>query len=142
MRTPRELLMQQHYSAIPELDRLRQKVLASEWPELREPAKRPERNFIAAVVMKLWRELFSPCRQAWAGFAAVWVGLFVLHVATTDTAERRVRAASPAQLAETLEYRRRLLVSLFPPFDAAPAKPPHIMPPQARRQRTSRCELI
>jgi hypothetical protein len=84
MKTPREILLEQHRSAAPKLDAIRREVLA----EKVTPARAGGSGALAAVWLNwpvvLWRELIWPCRRIWTGLAAVWVLLFIVDFSQRD----------------------------------------------------------
>src|SRR5438105_4053189 len=43
-----------------------------------------------------WRELFWPCPQAWAGLAAAWVVILVIHFASAEPTESIAKTAAPS----------------------------------------------
>ena len=134
MRTPRQILFERHLDAIPQLDRIRATVLSSNLPRFDETTKHRERNLIAAILLKPWRELISPCRRAWAGLTVVWLALLAINLATSEKQQDGRPKASSAEVAAALEQRRQLLAELFHPRPAAPPEPPPKRPPQARSQ--------
>ena len=73
-----------------------------------------------------WRELLWPSPQAWAGFAAVWVVVLLLNLASRDPV-RVAKTSKPApapELFAALREHRRLLAELIgtPPLPE-PQKP-------------------
>jgi len=62
-----------------------------------------------------WRALLWPCPQAWAGLAAMWGVILVLHVASRDPVQITTTSKNvPAQeLLIALGEHRRLLVELI-----------------------------
>src|SRR5262245_10457692 len=80
MKTPRELLFKRHEAASEKLDALRKNVLAREWGN----AKADARPWPVRIPLKLWFELIRPAPRIWAGFAAVWIAIIVLHLADSN----------------------------------------------------------
>jgi len=118
MKTPKEIILESHRAAEPRLDRLREAVLAA---ELGRPASRP--NFAAALAQKLWLELIWPSRRAWAGLAAVWVVLAVVHFATQRPIDSTLYPVNP-QLMTSWVQEQQLLAQLLDHPRPAPAKDP------------------
>jgi len=85
-----------------------------------------------------WRELLWPCPQAWAGLAAVWILIAMLHFTEADR-EDSIAAAPGSeptlQAAESAAQRRELVRWLENIPDPAPA-PPRI-PPGPRSETVS-----
>src|SRR6266496_3205328 len=72
-----------------------------------------------------WRELLWPCPQAWAGLAAVWVAIFVLHL-TNDSGFSPVQhttAAPSPEIRAVLLEQQRLFSELLPPSETTAVKP-------------------
>ena len=136
MKTPRELLMKRHEAAVPELNHIRNEVLKTElcaaataggpWP--------------LGWFVVLGRELIWPARRIWAGFAAVWVVIFVINLTNLDPREMATDTTAPPSTEVLLarEQQRRLLTELIQsmsPEPAEPAEPPRRSPqPRSERQ--------
>ncbi len=77
-----------------------------------------------------WRELFWPSPRAWAGLAAVWAGILVLHTASGDSPSTRAGQSQPAQpspqLLMVLEQQWQLRAELMdiPGAEASPRAEP------------------
>jgi hypothetical protein len=135
MKTPREILLKQHRAADTRLDALRENVLAT---AVRDKDVSVSANPPRNIWLKLWTELFWPCRHAWTGLAALWLVLWVMNSALfrpQTTAPKLVRSQT-AILVQRLQEQRRLLVELMPPSDNPPAEPPR-RNHQPRSQRRS-----
>jgi hypothetical protein len=86
MKTPREILLEQHRSAAPKLDAIRREVVGG---LNNKGAKAQSRatDFAASLLgcsNKLWQELIWPCRRIWTGLAVVWVLLFIVDFSQRD----------------------------------------------------------
>lgn len=98
------------------------------------------RRSLPAFAMKLWRELIWPCRRAWTGLAAVWLGLLIVNVSTTDSTQLAAKSAvipSPEMLM-ALREQRRLLSELVQPWPTETPKPPKPAAPAPRSEGMSR----
>ena len=62
MKTPREILLARHQAANAKLHEIRRAVVADLSP-------RQTRELEMPFLLKLWRELFWPCRRTWAGLS-------------------------------------------------------------------------
>jgi hypothetical protein len=124
MKTPREILLERHAQVQPGLDAVRRKALAT----VRVPidAKMPQADVSNSssfmfLLGKAWRELIWPSRHAWAGMAAVWLGVLVanLEMKASSAAIQPVRPAFSREMVRAFEERRRLLSELLPPSSPA-----------------------
>jgi hypothetical protein len=119
MKTPREILLEQHRSAAPKLDAIRREVLA----EKVTPARAGGSGALAAVWLNwpvvLWRELIWPSRRIWAGLAAVWILIFVFNFSQRDPSELMARKTPPPSPEMILTFRQqeKLLAELIGPND-------------------------
>ena len=121
MKTPREILLNQHRSVEPKLDRLWDESLAPELPSGRTRAREAStdrQNLFLATGGKLWRELVLPSRRIWAGLACAWVVIAALNLASSETAARVVSQAEPRSGEEirALVEQRRMLAQLIGPL--------------------------
>jgi len=114
MKTPRDLLLEKHRAANPQLDALRHRVVAG----LPAHAGAPGVSFTDWLRDWLW-----PNPRAWAGLAAAWaLALALNHAAAPEVRTASTPAPAPAGLA-SLQLQRQELYALldFPP---APTPPP------------------
>lgn len=86
MKTPREILLEQHRSAAPKLDAIRRE--AVEGLNNKDAKAQSWADILVASLLgcsnKLWQELIWPCRRIWTGLAAVWVLLFIVDFSQRD----------------------------------------------------------
>lgn len=115
MKTPREVLLEQHRSAEPKLDRLWRQELA---PALLGNTSLVGRNVVLAIGWKMWRELILPNRRTWAGLACAWVAIAVLNLASFEPATEVVSQTKPISQEEVraLIEQRRMLAQLIGPL--------------------------
>jgi hypothetical protein len=137
MKTPREILLEQHRSAAPKLDAIRREVLAGKVT----PARAGGSGALAAVWLNwpvvLWRELIWPCRRIWTGLAAVWILIFVFNVSQRDPSELLARKTPTPTPEMILAFRQqeRLLAELIGPNETRSAEPtPKPFLPQPRSE--------
>jgi len=107
MKTPREILLQKHAGAQPQLNALREQTLAT----LSHPEVAVGRSSFVAFLS----DLFALPRTAWAGLATVWVAIVALNLATGDGASPRpttVAERTPA-LRQALAEQRRFYAELI-----------------------------
>jgi hypothetical protein len=107
MKTPKEILLAAHQALAPRLDQMREDVLAAELGGAGNVSTK-RRNSFAAVPVKLWNELIWPSRRAWAGLAAVWVALAVVHFSQRGNEKETSSNPDPQMLAEWDEQQKIL----------------------------------
>ena len=142
MKTPREILLGRHESAVPKLDAIRQDVVTGF-----NNKETKEQNFPVILVSLLlgcskniWRELIWPSRRIWAGLAAVWVLIFAANLSLRDHSQTRVASASPSpQMMLAFRQQEQLLTELIGPNDPPVAEPAKPSPP---RPTSLRCMEI
>ena len=112
------------------LQRLHMRPIPREWRgEILDAARRAGAHQLSTPNPRTtpwWRELLWPSPQAWAGFAAVWVVVLLLNLASRDPV-RVAKTSKPApapELFAALREHRRLLAELIgtPPLPE-PQKP-------------------
>ena len=128
MNTPRDILLNQHRGAEPALDAIRERVLDQ---ELRRPAagrKSQPLNWLTLA----WRQLVLPCRGAWAGLAAAWLAVLLLHLVTAEPVQQASSVAlsrpgaTRAQLKQQWLLRAELLgIATVRPEPPATPPGPH-----------------
>jgi hypothetical protein len=126
MKTPRELLLNRHRSALPKLDAIRETALAKSFPGMEHNAKQPVENrvsFAIRVAQVLWRELFLPCRGIWAGLAAVWMVILVLNMPAGEKRAHLALVSSPPdkQVLAVLREQKEMLAQFVEPIIPSPA---------------------
>lgn len=133
MKTPREILLQRHHVADAKLNQIRREVIA----QMEKPPVTRAEGLLFRALLKLWRELIWPCRQTWAGLAAVWVVLLTLHLASHDHTEvvaRKTPPPSPEMLI-VLRQQNLLLAELVERPVPRAADRPKVVPSRPRSQR-------
>lgn len=143
MKTFREILLERHRSAEPQLNAIREEVLQEQLqagrPQNRTAAShiaRPWDNF----VRRMWLELIWSCRQFWLGLSAVWVVILTLQFLAAEpqaSAKSDTAPLSPSVLA-ILREQRRLAAELTEPSGLPGVDKPADTPrPRSDRNRTS-----
>jgi len=97
-----------------------------------------------------WRERLSallwPCPEVWAGLAAIWLGILVVNVASTERTERMAKKTAPtsAQVMMALREQEQILTELIEPHETSPAIPPRIIEsrPRPRSQRQQEFMMV
>jgi len=126
MKTPREILLQQHQAASPKLDAIRVGVVAG--------ISRPP-----ASTTNFWKACLWPCPQAWAGLAAAWVVILGMNLAAGKNPSRSAAAMLALSRQEMLELRQQqqILAKLIFPGETAETEPPKPVPaPRSERRNT------
>lgn len=112
MKTPRELLLEQHQQTVPALDRIRRQALRRlEQPAGSEPSG--------------WRSLFTVGRWQLGGLAAAWCLVFLLNASRpTDPAPAAAKALPPsADLMLALREHQRQVRQWIEPAPVAESRP-------------------
>ena len=142
MKTPRDILLEQHRSATPKLDAIRREVVT------RLDHQDTRAQSWAVILLswclggsgKLWRELFLPSRRTWTGLAAVWLLLFIINFAQRDGSRTAGSGSAPMAMM-SIRDQQKLLNELFadrsPPMEA---EQPRIFSPKPRTEKSeARC---
>ena len=84
-----------------------------------------------------WRELIVPCRSAWTGMAALWLGLFLVNalMQPRDGNEMHTPTRLASERIHSLKEQRRILVELTGPIQLTPAEPSPRNSPKPRSER-------
>jgi hypothetical protein len=125
MKTPREILLKQHRTVEPKLDRMWNESLAPTVAAVYDRRESGQGREVGAhlsplqlVGQTLWRELILPCRRIWAGLACAWVVIAVLNLASSESAPQVARNVSPPSSEEVralIEQRQMLAQLIGPP---------------------------
>jgi hypothetical protein len=130
MKTPREILFQQHQSAAPKLDAIRREAVkvAADVNRRKQPVR--ELTFTAALANAIrlsFLELIWPCRRIWAGLAAVWVLIFIVNFSQRDNMSSVTgKTVRPGEMIMSLQAQQRWMNELLADRSA---------PPEADRSR-------
>jgi hypothetical protein len=115
MKTPREILLNQHRSAEAHLDRMWTQKLV---PALAGRSAPASQSALFAIGWKMWQELILPSRRIWAGLACAWVVIAVLNLASFEPATEVASQPMPRSGEElrALIEQRRMLAQLIGPL--------------------------
>jgi|GEM_PF-959502 len=137
MKTPRELLLEKHSSAIPALNSVRRRALEVAFEERKQPTP---------FWLKLWQELVLPYRRTWAGLAVAWGVVVVLSLgemvdyssgtAVVPAFSRESVLAAREQMVELMKVAQMDSVDL--PVVAEPAKEPGKSSNEVQKPRSER----
>lgn len=143
MKSPRDLIFEKHREIVPHLDEARAAALAelnSEKTAADEVAAEAGVSSPRRIVATLWRELFLPCRNVWAGLAVTWVCILIVSATTQPEApptssEKPVARLSP-EVQNQLHLQRQLRADLLDLTEPLPARKD--APPANRRSEIGR----
>jgi hypothetical protein len=123
MKTPREILLEQHRSAAPKLDAIRREVVEELNNQETKEQSRPA-SLVASLLgcsNKLWLELIWPCRRIWTGLAAVWVLLFIVDFSQRDNVSGVTgKPARSGEVIMSLQAQQRWMNELLADRSAPP----------------------
>jgi hypothetical protein len=109
----------------------RMREIPSQWREEILRATRPQ-----PAIAPWWREWLWPCPQAWAGLAAAWVIILLLHVSAPGEPGTAGNGSSASwQSFAFLQQETEIIAQLSGEEDNRPAPLP---PPAATKPRSSR----
>jgi hypothetical protein len=138
MKTPREILFDQHKNAAPKLDAIRHEVVAG-LNHKDTKAQSGAANFVSWCLggsNKLWRELIWPCRRIWTGLAVVWLLILAVNFSLRDNSQTIAMKSSPSpEMILTFRQQERLLAELIGQNEPRAAEPPKLFLPQPRSER-------
>jgi len=141
MKTPREILFDRHRNAESRLDAIRERVLVQELTATGAGTPSDDRDvaqLLARLPVRIWNELFWPCRRIWAGLAVAWLVIIAINFQSLEgpaSAQGGSGGAAPVFWTFVAEQNRLLAE----PADVAPVPPPP--PPAVPRPRSDRREL-
>jgi hypothetical protein len=144
MKTPREILLERHQAAAPELDAIRQSAVAAVCDrrlEINDAHERRSQTAATMILKTFWRELILPSRRIWAGLAAVWLVLAAVNLSQRDHSPAGAMKSAPTpDLILTFRQQERLLTELIGPDEARSVAPATPFLPQPRGER--RLEIL
>ena|SRR2546425_12313832 len=132
MKTPRELLLDQHRDVEPKLDAIREHVVDS----LADSSGAPSHNRPPGVWLML-RERARSLRWHFAAMSAAWIVVVLLNIDHSTIATARVvkeNLPSPRQLLAALRENRRQIFELTEEPLSEPLSVPHSAVPQRRSE--------
>ena len=130
------------------LNRLPLRAIPAEWQaeilsatQAAVPAQRSTKNSWLSTLNSQLSTLFWPHPKAWAGLAAVWVGIIALNLATHDSVPRTAESSAPpsAEVIVELKKQQRMFAELVGPRETVDVDRPRIFSP---RPRSERVELL
>jgi hypothetical protein len=126
MKTPRQILLEQHQSAESRLERMQRDVIAS---SLKNRAQRlgvrPSSAALSSICQKLWAELVLPARRIWFTYAFIWVAIAAFYIANADhVTTRTAEMTNQTEAVANWKEQQIVLVELLKPTTTEPADRP------------------
>jgi hypothetical protein len=125
MKTPREILLEQHRSAAPKLDAIRREVVDAAADVNRRKQPVHELTFAATLANAIqlsFLELIWPCRRIWMGLAVVWILILAANVSLHEHSPAIIKSGPSSEMMMTLKDQQKILAELltdhFVPRDA------------------------
>ncbi len=132
MKTPRQILREQHQSADARLKQIQADVIAqtlgSRSNEVRERDRR-------SLVELLWSELVLPARRIWLGYAFAWVMILTTWVVTADhSGIREAKGGISIEVGVRWKEQQTILAELMKPSVPEPIDRPKPRPISPRSE--------
>ena len=132
MRTPREILLQRHQAAEPELDVIRETVVASVYDRRPHSPAVTDRRYN-------WREFLISLRWHLAGMGAAWLLILFLnlnagHSTTLASTVPAAKIPPPQIILASLRENRRELLQVIQPAESREILPQKLFPRSERRE--------
>jgi hypothetical protein len=113
MKTPCDILFEQHRDANSKLDTIRAEVVNQCRDGRRASVRSPYSGGIADVALLFWRELIMPSRRIWAGLAAAWVLILAVNLALRDPAQPATITKASVPAIMSFQEQQKLLNALL-----------------------------
>ncbi|MGO8698884.1 MAG: hypothetical protein ACLQVY_14310 [Limisphaerales bacterium] len=136
MRTPREILLHHHRTAIPKLNVLRREVVRQLNP--RQPSHRAA--WLLCFPGNFWCQMIWPARRVWTGLAATWLLILVANFSLRTGTPQKTASISSNSYGFVLSLREEeQLLGGFneapaPKMAAPPAHQPSLLRPRTERR--------
>jgi hypothetical protein len=140
MKTPRDLLLARHQTAVPQLDAIRREVVAGlNQPDTKEQS--PPNILVGwflGASNTFWQEVVWPCRRIWTGLATVWILIFIINFTQHDSPGNATgKSAQSGDVLMSLQVQQRWVAELLADRLAPPeADRPRNSTPKPRTQRS------
>jgi hypothetical protein len=135
MKTPRQILIEQHLCADKELDRIQAEIILK-IAKPRTAGDEKTINLPKLIWQTLWLEVLRPARNVWAGFAVAWCLLIVANLSQADHLPRQAnKKPISANMIMAWKEQQDLLNELTSPLSMQTAKRPKPYIPQPRSER-------
>jgi hypothetical protein len=95
-------------------------------------------EILSFLAMKLWQELFWPCRRVWIGLGAAWLVILTLNLAAGQAPNLAAnRTARPSrEILMAVREQRQLLIQLLDSGVSASSVPPGPLRPRGELRGT------
>ncbi len=135
MKTPREILLARHQTAVPKLDAVRRETIAG----LNHQGTKAPSGVLVLVSWclggsnKLWQELVLPSRRIWSGLATVWILILAVNFAQREPVAAGKFSTAPAMM--SFREQQRWMNELFAERGSiADAEPRKVYSPKPRTE--------
>lgn len=120
MKTPRQVLLEEHASADLRLEEIQRKAMAAELEHRRKGESLRKR--LASFAALFWSEIVRPAKPIWAGFGVAWL-IVIAGNMPTWTAAPRVEKSARTAVYDMVAWRdwQRVLAELPSPAQRDPA---------------------
>ena len=140
MKTPREILLEQHRSAAPKLDTIRREAVKAAADVNRRKQPVCQLTFAAALANAIrlsFLELIWPCRRIWSGLATAWVLIFIVNFSQRDNVSSVTgKTVRSGEMIMSLQARQRWENELFADRSSPPdADRPRNFAPKPRTEK-------
>ena len=134
MKTPREVLLEQHQQAERKLDLVRHGIISKTllFATREAPRRAGMRRTWSSGLLIAWEQLVRPARYIWGGIAVTWLVLALVNAATTESSHG-TRNTSPMVLQTFIEERKLLAELLQVESKPAPAPPKPAPSPRSEK---------
>ena len=132
MKTPRQILHEQHQSADARLKQIQADVIAQTLGSRPDNVRERDRR---SLVELLWNELVLPARRIWFGYAFAWVMILTAWVVTADhSGIREAKGGNPNEAVVRWREQQTILAELMKPSAREPIDRPKSRPVSPRSE--------
>lgn len=143
MKTPREVLLNRHRAAEPQLNSTCRTVVE----ELAKKKTKQQNLLLVSLLWYpriFWRELIWPARRIWAGFAATWLVVVAANLADwhSSPVTQAKTKLPPSQVLTAWRQQQKFLTELVGQTDWGDAEKPKATTPRPRTERQATFSIV